>query len=1001
MLTRRTCRRERDARAVRWRSVLARLVVMAVFGVAVAPAPAASADSGDRSLVEALESLADAGLPIVFSSRFVKPEMRVERPVGAESLQDRLHALLSQHGLTVEEGPNGVLMVVPSREPEPVRAHAASRQSFAEASGSPSSEPQAIPAWTLRETIDVVQGNDLPAASKPGASFDRDQIESLPDQRDPWALFSRVAGVTTDRIDVGGSESGQQTALSAPAASVTANTYFVDGIEATDLAAAGSSTLFYDLDHFATVELGTGGVDVTTPTAGVAVRLTTKRGGHDLRGGLSTSLTGASGSANEVGLFGNSSLGSSGLFGSRIEQIGRFGFDIGGPLLADRVWAWGGLSATDVDTTATGGERDDTDLFHGAIKVNAQPHPSASLVAAVISSDKRKSARGVSATRSLASAWRQQTPSTGLKAEHAQVLNPKSVLNARASLVDGEFSLRSRGRGEAFMDPDGVWQDGFSSGDSDRDIRRYEISADFFKASGRVDHELRFGASYRRFDNASSFSWPGGRQASRVACEIVGSCPRPDVPPEATGELIVFYRDGTAVSEVDSEALWAQDTLSMRRMTLDLGLRLDRQRGSVTPGTVAANEIVPEVLPEVTSAGVDGGFDWSTLSPRIGITWAFGAERRTVARLGFSRFSSQLAGGFVSRLDPVQTASASYLYQDLNGDRDWQSDEPLRLLGVFGTNTAASSAGASPNRNDPDLEPELTDEMIASLDHDLSSQMSLGARLTWRRVHDIHDSRLLILDAEDTVRLARPDDYRLDRTLATTRPDGTAREREVFVLRPGRNLSGGTWLTNGDREREYLGIGLSMIRRQGRRYMLRANVDWGNTEWRVPDAFGVFGDPNDRVGSDANDGDLFAERPSNSDAFLNSGWSANVSGNVRFAPDRRWGFLLAGNVFARQGHPLPFFAISLAGDGLRRELQVTDRIDEFRNPDLVVVDLRLSKDFRLRGALDATVSLEVFNALDRRTALERELNVESFFAGTPSRTVSPRVFRLGFRLAWK
>lgn len=41
----------------------------------------------------------------------------------------------------------------------------------------------------------------------------------------------------------------------------------------------------------------------------------------------------------------------------------------------------------------------------------------------------------------------------------------------------------------------------------------------------------------------------------------------------------------------------------------------------------------------------DGGFDWETITPRVGVTYALGAERRTVLRASYGRFAEQLGTG--------------------------------------------------------------------------------------------------------------------------------------------------------------------------------------------------------------------------------------------------------------------------------------------------------------------------------------------------------------------
>ena len=47
-------------------------------------------------------------------------------------------------------------------------------------------------------------------------------------------------------------------------------------------------------------------------------------------------------------------------------------------------------------------------------------------------------------------------------------------------------------------------------------------------------------------------------------------------------------------------------------------------------------------MPAVTFSGADAPFDWTTISPRIGLTYALGEERKTLLRASFSRFPEQI-----------------------------------------------------------------------------------------------------------------------------------------------------------------------------------------------------------------------------------------------------------------------------------------------------------------------------------------------------------------------
>lgn len=86
-------------------------LLVAVLLAGLAPAQAAPRYQG-RPLAEALLSLQSQGLTIVFTSQLVRPEMKVAREPAAREPRRVLDEILAPHGLAVEEGPGGVLVVV-------------------------------------------------------------------------------------------------------------------------------------------------------------------------------------------------------------------------------------------------------------------------------------------------------------------------------------------------------------------------------------------------------------------------------------------------------------------------------------------------------------------------------------------------------------------------------------------------------------------------------------------------------------------------------------------------------------------------------------------------------------------------------------------------------------------------------------------------------------------------------------------------------------------------
>ncbi len=127
---------------------------------------------------------------------------------------------------------------------------------------------------------------------------------------------------------------------------------------------------------------------------------------------------------------------------------------------------------------------------------------------------------------------------------------------------------------------------------------------------------------------------------------------------------------------------------------------------------------------------------------------------------------------------------------------------------------------------------------------------------------------------------------------------------------PGITTRGGIFQTNGDREQEYTGASVTFNKRLANRWMLRGNFSWQDWTWDVPDTENEDRTP--LLGGGINDDDPVLQGSgtgsgSKGGVYINSKWSYSVNGLYQVAPDRPWGFNLAGNLTGREGYPIPYF----------------------------------------------------------------------------------------------
>jgi len=119
-------------------------------------------------------------------------------------------------------------------------------------------EPGGKPQGRVEETITVTSESPLLDERKvsKGTTVSQHELEKVPAARDPWAIVNETPGVLSDRINVGGSESGQEAVFAPPEASGDDNTFTVDGVVITDMAAVGSSPTHYNFEQYEELQVG-------------------------------------------------------------------------------------------------------------------------------------------------------------------------------------------------------------------------------------------------------------------------------------------------------------------------------------------------------------------------------------------------------------------------------------------------------------------------------------------------------------------------------------------------------------------------------------------------------------------------------------------------------------------------------------------------------------------------------------------------------------------------
>src|SRR5439155_22808314 len=102
------------------------------------------------------------------------------------------------------------------------------------------------------------------------------------------------------------------------------------------------------------------------------------------------------------------------------------------------------------------------------------------------------------------------------------------------------------------------------------------------------------------------------------------------------------YREGFGANRGSYLDFYAGDTITRVRMTITAGIRYDHQWGKPLPSKTQSNKAFPNLVPGLVSGGYDSPFTWTSVSPRLGITYALDQSRKTIIHSGHAGFADQL-----------------------------------------------------------------------------------------------------------------------------------------------------------------------------------------------------------------------------------------------------------------------------------------------------------------------------------------------------------------------
>ena len=136
---------------------------------------------------------------------------------------------------------------------------------------------------TLQETVTVSGESPVidTSTTRVQQNFKLDQLQSIPNGRDMWALLAVTPSVQMARIDVGGNRAGTQTGYTAYGMSGQVRV-LIEGINTTE--GTGGAGFYFDYASLEEAFLGTSGQSAEMPNPGVQSQFIARSGSNQFQG---------------------------------------------------------------------------------------------------------------------------------------------------------------------------------------------------------------------------------------------------------------------------------------------------------------------------------------------------------------------------------------------------------------------------------------------------------------------------------------------------------------------------------------------------------------------------------------------------------------------------------------------------------------------------------------------------------------------------------------------
>jgi hypothetical protein len=834
-----------------------------------------------------------------------------------------------------------------------------------------------------------------------GVNLTKEMVESIPTARNPWTLLSTVPGIQTDRIDVGGAESGQQSAFLAAGGDQNDVTWNIDGANITDPSAIGAAPAYLNVNSYAELQVSLGANDIKAQTGGVQLNFVTKRAGNQTSGDFHMYVEDK---AWEMHQDPTDYMVDNGLVVPGINRLYQYGINLGGPLIKDKFWWFGSWAVQDIHKRTTTEIEDSSWLVSGYGKLNFQLGNTSGDFHLSYDAKLKWGRTWMSPSQQdNGSLWDQTGPGFLYYGNLSHVFG-ELMLNVKGVYTDGGFALTPRGsslnsangheEGNEMKIIDGWARNEGSTWNYWTNRNTFDVALDgnyFLEGALGGDHEIKFGVDYYTADTTSVSLTPNQRTSYvyryNTAYNFLGIWPDWYVD-------VGFKRTSAYI----------QDTITWGKLTASVGIRYDKEQGSVNPTSMPYftwyepdsphhdQRVFADQIRALEIQGFDVPAAWELISPRFSLTYDITGDGKNVVKLSAGRYMSQSGNALAYSYVPHGYGSA--YWTDANGDEIPQFSELGELYWDDPFRTIDPNTNVNNVQFDPDYNTPYLDELTLSFEKALTDDLAVSLTGFYKKQHNLANSIASNggsasvtkgIMADGSIETKDNWEYTGDQTVGGT---------QVPVYEQIEAPEGIYYYNLDKAYNLYVGGTFRMTKKLSGKWMADFSVtlsDWKH-HWFKEELLNLnnFDFFNGGQVSPRSGGSGFA------DIFMNSRWMVKFTGMYQLP----FGLNLTTFFQAKEGGPQPLRRRLSTNQGRIYFYQAGEKLGSQRLPTFWMLNLGLEKNLRISDKVSATLVIDWYNATNNQIEYKYNIGIGADAPGEKEPVLwSPAgVFQFGVRV---